>query len=589
MSKPYLHRQHKLLTLLSRGLVGCAGLSLLLNAVGCAKSQSATHQTPTPGPTPAPTPSAPPVCRATIPNSNRDAANPCLGWQGTACDYTCIAGYIPVGSHVCQTSIPQPEAGAGVTWSFSGGSCRRLCTATASPCPNGQVPTRWLSVDPTGNCYTTVCRAPDDTLRHLARSNWELWRIGRNPKTGMYLDHVRVTPPIYQAWHQAGTGMTGLGLVFECVAEALGWQTRAEAQERVLLTLRSLTGQTPGFSLPRNPDGWIPTFVDSNTGAYSGDRWALMSTGLNAMGYLFVKTYFSRVDQGSAATASITQMAEQLFNAVQWDKLLCEGGVLNAQGIGVPMTVDNTRGCYVIQYPAADGYYDYNEEHYTVWLAYVKACRGQPRGQCSNQYIQRMWRKWQDRRLHPNKQYGNHKLLSLWSSYVVQLPFYLVHPFISDQAFNQLFASHWAADWEYYNDSYMGRRGMYGLGAGPQKQSCNGKLYEADKIDAFRLAGGGCRMYSPYSVAGYMPVAPDVIKSQILQLLADGETVLPVHDTSYQILWRKSVVDPDWKQGYGVTLVDFSSELFGLSTIWLGADFYVQNTNHFPDTPVRLI
>ena len=33
--------------------------------------------------------------------------------------------------------------------------------------------------------------------------------------------------------------------------------------------------------------------------------------------------------------------------------------------------------------------------------------------------------------------------------------------------------------------------------------------------------------------------------------------------------------------GYGITLVDFAAELFGLSTIWLGADFFMNNTNHF--------
>jgi hypothetical protein len=27
-------------------------------------------------------------------------------------------------------------------------------------------------------------------------------------------------------------------------------------------------------------------------------------------------------------------------------------------------------------------------------------------------------------------------------------------------------------------------------------------------------------------------------------------------------------------------MVDFASELFGLSTIWLGADFWRNNTNH---------
>jgi hypothetical protein len=34
--------------------------------------------------------------------------------------------------------------------------------------------------------------------------------------------------------------------------------------------------------------------------------------------------------------------------------------------------------------------------------------------------------------------------------------------------------------------------------------------------------------YSPYVVAGYMPAAPQLIKQQVLELLADGESVLAV-------------------------------------------------------------
>ena len=68
-----------------------------------------------------------------------------------------------------------------------------------------------------------------------------------------------------------------------------------------------------------------------------------------------------------------------------------------------------------------------------------------------------------------------------------------------------------------------------------------------------------------------MPADPTTIKQDVLDLLADGETVLEftVGDADYHILWRKSMLNPmDWTQGYGITMVDFSSELFGLSTLW---------------------
>ena len=181
------------------------------------------------------------------------------------------------------------------------------------------------------------------------------------------------------------------------------------------------------------------------------------------------------------------------------------------------------------------------------------------------------------------------------------------------------------ADWAYYNSSTLnaGDDGRYGLGAGPTDRSCSSGGYSADQIVKggpvcpHCKAGSHCRMYSPCktrhatctpdccatsvanlksfsisdpkllctcvanlksipvsdAIAGYLPAAPEVIKPQLLQLLAAGESVYPVPNTSYKVLWRKSMLHPGWSQGYGLTMVDFSSELFGLSTLWLGSDF----------------
>ena len=45
------------------------------------------------------------------------------------------------------------------------------------------------------------------------------------------------------------------------------------------------------------------------------------------------------------------------------------------------------------------------------------------------------------------------------------------------------------------------------------------------------------------------------------------------------VLLRKSMLEPGWNQNGHVTMVDFSSELFGLSTIWL-PEFYHTYTQH---------
>ena len=97
-------------------------------------------------------------------------------------------------------------------------------------------------------------------------------------------------------------------------------------------------------------------------------------------------------------------------------------------------------------------------------------------------------------------------------------------------------------------------------------------------------------MYSPYAVAGYLPAAPLTIKRHLLNLLATGEAVMPLphadgggegrHGRGLFTLLRRSMLEAGWSQESHVSMVDFSSELFGLSTIWLGTDFYVNNTQH---------
>jgi len=92
-------------------------------------------------------------------------------------------------------------------------------------------------------------------------------------------------------------------------------------------------------------------------------------------------------------------------------------------------------------------------------------------------------------------------------------------------------------------------------------------------------------VFSPYVTAGYLPAASDVILPQLMELLSDGETVFAVPDTDYHVFWRKSMLDWDWPTNgttARLTMVDFSSEFFGLATKWLGPDFFPKYTNHFP-------
>lgn len=544
-----------------------------------------------------------------IAHSNRSsAATACVGAMGQQCHFRCDAAYLAIGRHVCQSYSQGAQTFLNRT--FFGGRCERLCPATSSPCHAGLVPTRFNSSDSIGPCLQTVCSTADDALRKLAKGNYALWQLARNNRTGIYIAGVDLTlPPAEQPFSQGATGETGLGLTFECVAAAMGWVTRAEAQARILLTLRSLSGLTPGFTLPQNRRGFSPTFIDSGSGAVWANQtgtqgFALMSTDLMHAGILFAKTYFERADPDSSTTAEISRLATALFAGVQWNSLLCgDDGQLDGNGTNIPMVVDWADGCSALMPLDKDGYYEFNEEFLAVDFAWQTTCGTQPVGQCSNKGIERMWQRWQGRRMHPNHSYKAHPLLSMWSAYVVHLPYYMTHAFNSDPVYSQLFYSHWQAEWEFYNSSqyYAGEQGRYGLGAGPLDASCaGGRRYAADLFLPYSgpvcpscVQGDHCRIFSPSSVAGYLPAAPSIIRSQILALLATGETVYPLptkastEDLGDFILWRKSLLFPGWSCGgppntyVGVTTVDVSSELFGLSTLWLGADWYANNTNHF--------
>jgi len=78
----------------------------------------------------------------------------------------------------------------------------------------------------------------------------------------------------------------------------------------------------------------------------------------------------------------------------------------------------NETKCKGIMPLQRDGFYNFNEEHYTVWLAHEMSKAKSDTGEAT-QPIQDMWTAFNDRRLHPNWSYGNYDLLSVWSSYIV--------------------------------------------------------------------------------------------------------------------------------------------------------------------------
>jgi len=386
--------------------------------------------------------------------------------------------------------------------------------------------------------------------------------------------------------------------MFEAAASALGWISRTEAQTRVNLSLASLAGETPGFVLTRQRrDGWVPTFFSASTGKGEGNLYTVLDTGLNSAGALMAREYFldtsakeDTTPQALALTANIDRLAKAVFSAVKFEHILCnESGGVDASGDVLPFTFDDSGGCGGLHMPSHDGFYNFSELHYSVWLAYNKACSAVREGEpcTAAPALGDMWARWQGRKTLPNFSYRNFPLLSDWPSYIVQLPFFSSSSFNSDAAWSALFASHARADETYFTSPayFAGQNGRWGLAAGPTDSWCSVKDsgYEADMLAGDHSVQGaqGCKIFSPYALAGYLPVDPPRITAALLQLLAAGDAVVPID--SFQagdyVLLRKSLIEPQWNQTADITLVDFSSELFGLVTLWL-PDFWRTYTAH---------
>ena len=92
-------------------------------------------------------------------------------------------------------------------------------------------------------------------------------------------------------------------------------------------------------------------------------------------------------------------------------------------------------------YPGSDGYYNYDEEMYTVALAYQACTSKATDAACQAPAVNQMWAAWQGRRLHPDHTYGGYELLSMWSGYIVHLVYYTTHAFNSDPVLRLLLAA----------------------------------------------------------------------------------------------------------------------------------------------------
>ena len=366
-----------------------------------------------------------------VPNSNTSRA-PCAAGAplGTVCAFECDAGFVAVGTLVCQSY--STRAGARVIDNaFFGGRCLPLCGgAGAATCAAGEVPVRvnvsapGAAADAASWCLNTTCLAPADALRRLARGNYALWRRAHYAPTGMTSEHFDATAPAGAQPVGAHVGTSAIARVLDCAAVELGFTARADAQLRANTTLRAFAGELPGFAIPRQAQhGWLPTFFSKLDGSSSDAAFTVFDSGSNAAAALFAREWWTATSaagdatpEARALTASIARLAKKLFHAVDFSTFpVNASGAPDPNGTFIPASFSADGSAPHAYPPLADGMYSFNELHYTVWLMYGQACPDAPSPDAcaaASPGPARMWSVWQQRRFHPQLSYAGFPLLT---------------------------------------------------------------------------------------------------------------------------------------------------------------------------------
>jgi hypothetical protein len=151
----------------------------------------------------------------------------------------------------------------------------------------------------------------DPFIDELQRRTFRWFSDTANPVNGLVPD--RWPTPSFSSVAAVGFGLTAVPIGAEH-----GWITRAQAAERVLVTLRFLRDapQGPNAEGMTGYRGFFYHFVDMTTGArYRDVELSTVDTTWLIAGVLFCQSYFDRDDPDEA---EIRALADEIYRRVEW-------------------------------------------------------------------------------------------------------------------------------------------------------------------------------------------------------------------------------------------------------------------------------
>ena len=143
----------------------------------------------------------------------------------------------------------------------------------------------------------------DPFLSDLEERTFRFFWETANPKNGLVPD--RYPTPSFASIAAIGFGLTAYPIGVE-----RGYVTRAQARERVLVTLRFFARRAP------NEHGFFYHFVDMKSGQRANDsEISTVDTSLLLAGVLFCQSYFDRQDRQEI---EIRKLADEIYRRVDW-------------------------------------------------------------------------------------------------------------------------------------------------------------------------------------------------------------------------------------------------------------------------------
>ena len=397
-----------------------------------------------------------------------------------------------------------------------------------------------------------------EEITKLFLNSYKVYESQRN-ELGIYRDSKLFEG---EDFHPASVANIGIGLIALCIADKMGWIR--DAEEKVITTLKSISGQNLPFFPDRNASGFFRHFIDMNSGAQMWEsEYSTIDTGILTVGALFSKRYFSDNEE-------IKLLADSLWESIDWSKSIADasrGAIyreMAVNGEGIPGTLTLPFNEYMIV-----AYLAKNQEEEELGPAH------------------QLWEKfYASPKNLPSIEFEGIQLLTdhpsnYLSNFVIQFAYYLCHPFSQNEEYLQYFENALQTDKLWWDSKNLSKTYQWGLGAG----SC--PIPEGYCVSS--INDNPYLVHAPHIMAGFIPIFPEA-KDDLIDLYKEGSSIYILPDSSQsEILWRKSFLDSTW-EATDIQGIDFSSMLMGLATLdeHLGDRFFPCYNNFFEETACSL-